>query len=99
MNKFKELDKRTVYEIESEILKKWQEMDILNESIKNIYSQNMANIYQLLLPIADHPVNDKIISFKSYLLSIMIFIIKNNIIAIAKFINVGINLFLKKFSL
>ena len=32
--KFEELDKRHVHEVEENILKKWKEEDILNETIK-----------------------------------------------------------------
>ena len=35
MSKFKELDKRSVNEVEKDILKKWQKMDILNKTIEN----------------------------------------------------------------
>ena len=35
MSKFKELDKRSVNEVEKDILKKWQKMDILNKTIDN----------------------------------------------------------------
>ena len=33
--KFKELEKKNTYEVESEILKKWQKDDILNLTIEN----------------------------------------------------------------
>ena len=35
MKNFKELDKRNVHEVESDILSTWQKQDILNETIKN----------------------------------------------------------------
>ena len=35
MNEFKELDKRTVHEVETDILKNWQNVDILNKTIEN----------------------------------------------------------------
>lgn len=35
MSKFEELDKRQVNEVEKDILKKWQEIDILNKTIEN----------------------------------------------------------------
>ena len=35
MKNFKELDKRNVHEVESDLSQKWQEMDILNLSIEN----------------------------------------------------------------
>ncbi len=35
MNEFKELDKRTVHEVETDILKNWQDVDILNKTIEN----------------------------------------------------------------
>ena len=35
MNKFQELDKRNVKEVEQDILKEWKNIDILNETIKN----------------------------------------------------------------
>lgn len=35
MSKFEELDKRKVNEVEKDILKKWQKMDILNKTIAN----------------------------------------------------------------
>ena len=35
MKKFESLDKRDTYIVEREILKEWQEKDILNETIKN----------------------------------------------------------------
>ena len=35
MKNFKELDKRNVHEVESNMSQKWQEMDILNLSIEN----------------------------------------------------------------
>ena len=35
MRKFEELDKRSVNEVERDILKRWQEIDILNKTIEN----------------------------------------------------------------
>ena len=39
---FKELDKRNVHEVESDMLKKWKEMNILKLYIKQLNMRNLS---------------------------------------------------------
>ena len=65
----------------------------LKDKTNIIYNTKISNIYQLLLPIESHPINDKSICLIDKLVFVNSPTIRNNINAMQQLVYVVINLF------